>query len=223
MELLQILLDAKPKAGDGNNFPPEVWTTCSTILNPKVTKGGPKTAKVCSNKYGQVRASVMIAGMKLSFQQLRGTYKIVEKVRNNSGWAWDDQKGASIGPTTASSWDDYIKAHPKAKPFRNRGWPYWALMAEIMPRTVSGAHVFRAGGAHAPVEISDDESGSENGAPDPDTPSATQDEATESQRLRRSPSWDLTALNDDSSSQGAVVNDSVSGNTSQVFFIPLCL
>ncbi|KAJ6557161.1 hypothetical protein B0H10DRAFT_1846881 [Mycena sp. CBHHK59/15] len=125
--MIKFLLEEKSKAGDGGNFPASFWTAVSALLNPLVTRGGPKTAKVCSNKYGQFRT----------------TYKIVKKVVDNSGWRWDDVNGAGIDETTKSSWDDYVKAHPKAKPYRNKGWPYRAAMAELMPSTVSGAHVFR--------------------------------------------------------------------------------
>ncbi|KAJ7120818.1 hypothetical protein C8R44DRAFT_563469, partial [Mycena epipterygia] len=114
------------RAGDGANFPADVWNELVPLLAHMLTKGAPKTSKICQNKYGQ----------------LRGVYKVVKALRENSGWHWDDQKGACINEATKSSWDEYQKAHPKAKPFRNRGWPYWAGMNNIMPQTATGAHVY---------------------------------------------------------------------------------
>ena len=61
---------------------------------------------------------------------------------SSSGWHWDNETGASITVDTASSWDNYIKKHPAAKPFQNRGWVHLQRMTDIMLSTVSGSHVF---------------------------------------------------------------------------------
>jgi hypothetical protein len=42
----------------------------------------------------------------------------------------------------ASSWDEYIHKYPKAKPFRNKGWPYFQRIALIVPSKAKGAHVY---------------------------------------------------------------------------------
>ncbi|KAJ7444158.1 hypothetical protein FB451DRAFT_1294444 [Mycena latifolia] len=125
---LQFLVTKKDKAGDGGNFPGPVFTDASSRLQPDVKKGAPKTAKVCQDKYAQ----------------LRGIYSVVDAIRKNSGWHWDNEKGACITAETQSTWDDYVTAHPKAKPFKNKGWEWLALMDELMPPRVSGAHVYHA-------------------------------------------------------------------------------
>ncbi|KAJ7774150.1 hypothetical protein DFH07DRAFT_702726, partial [Mycena maculata] len=124
-ELLDFLVTQKAKAGDGGNFPGSVWTAASALLDPKVTKGGPKTAKVCLNKY----------------TQLRGIFKVIRELQNVSGWHWSDTTGASITAETKSLWDDYVKAHPKAKGFRNKGWPFYSQMDDLIPREALGLHV----------------------------------------------------------------------------------
>ncbi|KAJ7472514.1 hypothetical protein FB451DRAFT_1134079 [Mycena latifolia] len=125
---LHFLVTKKDKAGDSGNFPGPVFTDVSSRLQPDVKKGAPKMAKVCQNKY----------------TQLRGIYSVVDAIRKNSGWHWDNEKGACITAGTQSTWDDYVTAHPKAKPFKNKGWEWLALMDELMPPRVSGAHVYRA-------------------------------------------------------------------------------
>ncbi|KAF7371909.1 Myb-DNA-bind-3 domain-containing protein [Mycena venus] len=116
--MLDYLLqpEVKAKAGDNGSYPAEVWTAVSLLLKPNVTKGAPKTDKVCSNKYGQV----------------------VEHVAGNSGWTWSDITGASIDANTKSTWDDYVRAHPKAKPFRNRGWEFRTKMCQLVPLRATG-------------------------------------------------------------------------------------
>ncbi|KAJ7107222.1 hypothetical protein C8R43DRAFT_857679, partial [Mycena crocata] len=126
-ELLEFLgsPDIKGKAGDNGTFPGPVWTAASNLLNPKITKGAAKTAKVCKNKYGQLRA----------------TLKVVLHVQGNSGWHWDDVHGTNIHETTKATWDEYLKAHPKAKCYRNKGWLFRATMVDLMPFRTVGAHV----------------------------------------------------------------------------------
>lgn len=77
-----------------------------------------------------------------AFLQFKRIYRVIQAIKEVSGWHWDDETGASITVDTASSWDDYIKKHPAAKPFRNRGWVHLQRMTDIMPSTVSGSHVF---------------------------------------------------------------------------------
>jgi hypothetical protein len=34
---------------------------------------------------------------------------------------------------SVSSWDDYVKQHPEAKPFRNKGWNHFNKIMLLMP------------------------------------------------------------------------------------------
>jgi hypothetical protein len=67
---------------------------------------------------------------------------VVRAIQEVSGWVWDDETGASITPHTASSWDDYVQSHPEIKPFRNKGWPYFAKTSLLMPTTALSVNVF---------------------------------------------------------------------------------
>lgn len=77
------------------------------------------------------------------FSQLRATLNIVLELRENSGWTWSDIHGSGINIRTQSTWDDYVRQHPGAAPFRNKGWEHWDDMADIMPAKLCGKHVVR--------------------------------------------------------------------------------
>ncbi|KAJ7739446.1 hypothetical protein DFH07DRAFT_983636 [Mycena maculata] len=165
-------------------------------LDPKVTKGGPKTAKVCLNKY----------------TQLRGIFKVIRELQNVSGWHWSDTTGAGITAETKSSWDDYVKAHPKAKGFRNKGWPFCSQMDDLIPREALGLHVYRPSQAGENMEHnsdfgppSGDEGNDSNGGSEDDE---EEEETTRSRRRRASsPRWDIE---DGSSSPNAAASQASS-------------
>jgi hypothetical protein len=114
-------------------------------------------------------------------------------VAGNSGWHWDDKKGANIDADSKSTWDDYVKAHPKTKPFRNRGWPFRAAMAELMPVHATGAHVYRPSqGAHAPGGDSDQDNEDDDEENDKsDGEGADSDDQTGPPPRDKSPIWDI--------------------------------
>lgn len=87
-----------------------------------------------------------------------------------SGWSWDDNDGASIDVHTASSWDDYVRRHPEARPFRNKGWAHFRKMEMLMPATVAGANVYHATTAASPPVDNDpgSPSPSDDGDAEPD-------------------------------------------------------
>ncbi|KAJ6560897.1 hypothetical protein DFH09DRAFT_1316511 [Mycena vulgaris] len=127
--LLAFLLERVAEAGDGCNFTKVTWTAAAVVLNQQITKGGPKTGDSCKSKY----------------QKLKALFLLVRDIINNSGWAWDDTRGACIGPANEGTWEAWVVKNPKAEPFRNAGWchldAFRTLMPEAAPR---GTHVFRA-------------------------------------------------------------------------------
>ncbi|KAH9159488.1 hypothetical protein EDB89DRAFT_1864979 [Lactarius sanguifluus] len=125
-QLLDFLLTVDSTAGDGKNFKPFVWTAASGKLNPLVTKGGPKLAKSCKNKW----------------QSLKKTYAIVKTIQAVSGWTWGDVTGASIDEATADSWEAYVAKHKDAKPFRNVGWVHLQKVSLLLPVTARGINIF---------------------------------------------------------------------------------
>ncbi|KAF7371918.1 hypothetical protein MVEN_00049500 [Mycena venus] len=200
--MLDYLLqpEVKAKAGDNGSYPAEVWTAVSLLLKPNVTKGAPKTDKVCSNKYGQLRAIL----------------KVVEHVAGNSGWTWSDITGASIDANTKSTWDDYVRAHPKAKPFRNRGWEFRTKMCQLVPLRATGAHVYRGtrGRPAVPVDpaIPDDLSDRDN---NDDEEERDNDGDGPSGARETSPPWDLSGLQSQGRGSSPSVSSRTSGNASE--------
>ena len=94
------------------------------------------------------------------FFQFWKLYRVIHAIQAVSGWVWSDDTGASITPHSASSWDDYVKSHPEAKPFRNKGWRFFTKVSLIMPSTTVGANVF-----HPTATLDEDQS-----SPPPQSP-----------------------------------------------------
>ncbi|KDR70345.1 hypothetical protein GALMADRAFT_144655 [Galerina marginata CBS 339.88] len=127
-KVLVDFLDTKSAAaGDGCSFKMTTFNEASVVLDEKRGKGGRKTAKACQNKWNS----------------LRRTFRAIQAIKGKSGWTWSDETGASITPDMEPAWADFIKSHPLAKPFKNKGWVHLEKMTKLMPATVKGAHVFR--------------------------------------------------------------------------------
>jgi hypothetical protein len=126
--LVDFLVDNRADAGDGGNFKKATFQKASNHLAPLLGSGAAKGVKSCQNKWA-------------AFRRL---YKVIRAIQEVSGWHWDDQTGASITSATSSSWDDYVKKHPAAKPFRNKGWVHLHKLALIMPSSTPGSNVYHA-------------------------------------------------------------------------------
>ncbi|KAF5312245.1 hypothetical protein D9619_003790 [Psilocybe cf. subviscida] len=147
---LNFLIDHRAEAGDGCNFKKATMQQAAQHIQPLHVRGGAKTQQTCKNK----------------FTAFRKLFRIVRAVQAISGWSWDDNTGASIDVHTASSWDDYARRHPDARPFRNKGWVHFRKMEMLMPATVAGANVYHASSAASePVDN------------DPGSPSSSNEDA----------------------------------------------
>lgn len=109
---------------------------------------------------------------------MRRTFRTVKAIQLVSGWTWDDATGATITPELESSWAAYVKVHKDAKPFKNRGWRHFHLVAQIMPSTVRGVHVYCPSdstvGIYSQSQVVDDGDSNEH-APSPPLFDASQD------------------------------------------------
>ena len=92
--------------------------------------------------------------------QLREEHSIVKALRTNmSGLPWSDAEGLNIGLDEQNTWKIYsmvsffqliacisstylLSAHPKAKPFSNKGFPLYDRMVPLMPSLAKGTHAF---------------------------------------------------------------------------------
>ncbi|KAF8159736.1 hypothetical protein B0H34DRAFT_655091 [Crassisporium funariophilum] len=113
-DCIPYLLEHHSEAGDGGNFKKATFTQAAVFITPLHKRGGTKDHKALQNKWA-------------AFGKL---YRVVKAIQTVSGWHWDDKHGASIGPDEAATWDAYVKAHPEAKPFRNKGFVPLKAMEE---------------------------------------------------------------------------------------------
>ncbi|KAF8152620.1 hypothetical protein B0H34DRAFT_663959, partial [Crassisporium funariophilum] len=154
LSLVDFLLAHQAEAGNGANFKAVTFQKAAKHLAPLHERGAAKNAKACGNKF-------------FVFQKL---YRVFRTIQLVPGWTWDNETGATIDIHTASPWDNYVKVHPEAKPFRNKGWPYSCKMEMLIPVTVAGANVYHAASVPLPIATqppadllifdSEDESGS---------------------------------------------------------------
>ncbi|KDR65022.1 hypothetical protein GALMADRAFT_82385 [Galerina marginata CBS 339.88] len=153
--LVDFLGDNKAEAGDGGNFKSTTFQRAVSHIAPLHERGSIKTVKSTRSKW-------------IAFKKI---YRIIRAIQLVSGWVWDDDTGASITADSASSWDDYVKKHPEAKPFRNKGWRHFNKVALIMPSTAAGANVFHpTAGPSTPDDDSD-----RAVSPEPTPPPASSD------------------------------------------------
>ncbi|KAF8808362.1 hypothetical protein BYT27DRAFT_7096815 [Phlegmacium glaucopus] len=169
--LVDFLEDNKAEAGDGGNFKTTTFQQAVSQIAPLHEHGLVKTVKSTCTKW-------------ILFRKI---YHIIQAIQLVSGWVWDDDTGASITANSASSWDDYVKKHPEAKPFRNKGWKHFNKVASIMPFTPACAHVFYPiTGAPTPIDDSDRLS-----SPEPTPPPAS---SSDSQDLDDSDNEEVSHL-----------------------------
>ncbi|KAF8958637.1 hypothetical protein BDZ97DRAFT_1616590, partial [Flammula alnicola] len=123
--LIEFLFQHRASAGDGSSFKMTTFHGVVSVLEATRTKGGPKTAKSCQNKWAM----------------LRHIWRAIQDIRTQSGWTWSDVRGADISPDMEDQWATFLKSHPLAKPFENHGWPHLERVTMIMPATLRGTHV----------------------------------------------------------------------------------
>ncbi|KAH6906646.1 hypothetical protein BKA70DRAFT_1428729 [Coprinopsis sp. MPI-PUGE-AT-0042] len=132
--LLDFLVSNVAQAGDGGNFKKVVFEQALVEIAPLHEHGPPKTVKMPG------RSTV-------SFKRF-----------NVSGWTWSDTDGCGITPESADTWDEYVRHHPEAKPFRNRGWRHVQRFEMLIPNsTPRGANVVYPSQTKQVTEDSDEE------------------------------------------------------------------
>ncbi|KAJ3793709.1 hypothetical protein GGU11DRAFT_663290, partial [Lentinula aff. detonsa] len=126
---LDFLADHCSEMGEGYSFKGKTFQAAADHLAPLTTVGGVKDKEACRTKWQEVCCKRKLNAIGLIKQQ--------------SGWAaWSDEHGAGITTLTSRSWDDFVKKHKEAKPFRNCGWPFLHDVERIMPYQPKGTLVF---------------------------------------------------------------------------------
>ncbi|KAI9061235.1 hypothetical protein FKP32DRAFT_1566339, partial [Trametes sanguinea] len=67
--------------------------------------------------------------------------------------------GADITDDTEEIWAAYVKSHPDASPFKNKGFVHYASMQPLMPSKAKGSNVFQPGQAEEEPSQVDEEVG----------------------------------------------------------------
>lgn len=68
--------------------------------------------------------------LKNHFQILKSQYNTVRELRSHPDFQWDDSTHTVIG--SAAAWDEYLKTRPKAKLFRDRGFPLYEVLDKLV-------------------------------------------------------------------------------------------
>ncbi|KAF7345661.1 hypothetical protein MVEN_01585700 [Mycena venus] len=124
---IEYLIEHVAEAGDNKNFKASTFRGAADHLELTHTRGGPKTAKSCEQKY----------------RTLRKLWGLVDIIMGVSGWSWSEKDGIKVTPAMQSSWDDWVRVNVDAKRFRNKGWSFYDLMLPLKPEKAKGSNVFR--------------------------------------------------------------------------------
>ncbi|KAG6836266.1 hypothetical protein H0H93_009626 [Arthromyces matolae] len=125
--LMAYLVEHKSEGGDGGNFKKPTWVKAAAHANQTITKGAAKTSDSCGGRCGA----------------LKSVFEIVRAIRDNSGWSWDDKRGAGITVEKTGTWDDFVAKNCGAAPFRNAGWVHLGAFDLIVTSAVKGTQVYR--------------------------------------------------------------------------------
>jgi len=109
--LIEFLQGSLSMAGDGVNFKQAIWNAVAEHMIPFTTQGGTKTARACKNKFSRVCTwpTLPFCYESDTAKQLQELYLVVVALKEQSGFKWDEKKGADIKLESESVWAAYIK------------------------------------------------------------------------------------------------------------------
>ncbi|KAI8011448.1 Uncharacterized protein LOK49_LG06G01518 [Camellia lanceoleosa] len=76
--------------------------------------------------YSQFKVRYTVNCLKQKYHRIRQAYNTFVKLKNHTGFGWDDQRKTVMAPDDV--WDHYVKAHPRAKVFRKKGLDHVDLL-----------------------------------------------------------------------------------------------
>ncbi|KAH9953773.1 hypothetical protein BGW80DRAFT_1132378, partial [Lactifluus volemus] len=90
-ELIKFLVDNMHErtSNASTGFKDVVYKQAADKIAPLLQVGPKKTSAMCKTKWNS----------------LKGTYSIITKLKNLSGFSWDDQKGVDVTEDTQLQWD----------------------------------------------------------------------------------------------------------------------
>ncbi|KAG1834481.1 hypothetical protein EV424DRAFT_1341299 [Suillus variegatus] len=101
----------------GANFKKSVFQGAITYL-----KGREKLWLTCQTKWAN----------------LKTLYYAVLEIKNASGFSWSDMDGVGITLEYESTWGSFVKSHKATKPFKNKGFPHFEIIHQMMLRKSRG-------------------------------------------------------------------------------------
>ncbi|KAJ3735133.1 hypothetical protein DFJ43DRAFT_1151769 [Lentinula guzmanii] len=147
---LDFLADHRSEMGEGYSFKGKTFQAAADHLAPLTTVGGQesKTFPPSFTSFDLTISACVTPSHIRDVDSCKRKLNAIGLIKQQSGWAaWSDEHGAGITTLTSRSWDDFVKKHKEAKPFRNRGWPFLHDFERIMPYQPKGTLVFRPSGA----------------------------------------------------------------------------
>ncbi|KAI3998459.1 hypothetical protein K525DRAFT_145230, partial [Schizophyllum commune Loenen D] len=128
------------KAGQGGNFPDDVFNGCAKAIAHLRKRGAVKTGKHVKAKYREVHPD---------FMQFRVNCYVIRMIRKRSGWTYSIQNGADIDKSNEALWIEFIDGleatyRTAANKFRNKGWPLFDKINEILPERAKGKRAYYA-------------------------------------------------------------------------------
>ncbi|KAF5332049.1 hypothetical protein D9758_016565 [Tetrapyrgos nigripes] len=134
MTMAEYLLSVKHEAGDNSNFKTAVWREAATTVNAARPDAFPKTPIGCKNKW---------------FNFFWRYHQAALDIINASGLHFDPKTGVDVTPELESVWEDLCRRNKHCGYFRDRGWPYYDIMMQIMPSSNRNSHSFYPGATRA--------------------------------------------------------------------------
>ena len=155
----------RAERADGGGFRENTFHAASQAIRHLHVSGKIKDAKCIATKWAAVRPPSPIHPISTDKHstKLKATYNAIQTYRSKSGVHWDDEHGGNIqGAVATATWDEYmsrkvripstlvsthahdIQGNKHMKEFRNKGWPYLAMVEEIYPQGgATGGGAFR--------------------------------------------------------------------------------
>ncbi|KIO08140.1 hypothetical protein M404DRAFT_23411 [Pisolithus tinctorius Marx 270] len=128
--LLDFLASHLSQASDGN-FKKATWNATAAHMAHNYPLGpdnGDKKAESCEQKFKVLKKSY---------------YAITDLKSVASGFAYDNEHGVMILLDNTNHWDQYVKAHKDAKPFRNSSFPHFARIELLLPSHGQGQFIYQ--------------------------------------------------------------------------------
>ncbi|KAG1750037.1 uncharacterized protein EDB91DRAFT_1032657, partial [Suillus paluster] len=121
---IQYLALHRTEGGDGINFKQATFAAAGAhlleplegILKENHIAGNKRDWQSCKNKWIMCKKK----------------HAAIVDIKSQSGFSWDEELGANIGPADAARWTAFANACPNTRPFCNKGWKHFDDMNDLL-------------------------------------------------------------------------------------------